>query len=78
MMDAVAEAALLTDEWAILPGKELIEKDDALARALELDKGYEEAGIADRFTFLCSAEGAVGMTTGKEYQAQWIMIPLID
>ena len=78
MIDAVAEAALITDEWAVLQGKEIISKDDALARALEIDKGYEEAGIADRFRFLCSEEGAVGMTTGKEYQAQWIMIPLIN
>ena len=77
MIDAVAEAALITDEWAVLPDKELVTKNDALERALEIDKGYEAQGLSGKFTYLCSAEGAVGITTGKEYQAQWIMIPLL-
>ena len=78
MIDAVAEAAMITDEWAVLPDKEIVVKKDALERALEIDKGNEEAGLTGRLKYLCSAEGAVGMTMGKEYQAQWIMIPFLD
>lgn len=77
MIDAVAEAAVMTDEWAVLPDKEIISKKDAHERALEIDKGNEEAGLTGRLKYLCSEEGAVGVTMGKEYQAQWIMIPLL-
>ena len=77
LIDAVAEASLITDEWVILPDKDHIGKKDALERALEIDKGNEEEGMSGRFVYLCSAEGAVGITTGKEYQAQWMMIPLL-
>ena len=76
MIDAVAEAAMLVDQWSVLPDKDIVTKDDALARALEMDKGNEEAGLSGRFKYLCSEEGAVGITMDKEYQAQWIMIPL--
>lgn len=77
LMDAVAEASLITDEWVILPDNDHIGKKDALERALEIDKGNEEEGMAGRFIYLCSTEGAIGITTGKEYQAQWMMIPLL-
>jgi hypothetical protein len=77
LIDAVAEAAVYTDEWAVLPGKDIIDSKQALARALEIDKGNEEEGMTGRFKYLCSEEGAVGMTMDKEYQAQWFMIPLL-
>ena len=77
LMDALAEASLITDEWVILPDNDHIGKKDALERALEIDKGNEEEGMAGRFIYLCSIEGAIGITTGKEYQAQWMMIPLL-
>ena len=77
LIDAVAEASVFTDEWAVLPDRDLINTKQALARAIEIDKGNEEEGLTGRFKYLCSEEGAVGMTMDKEYQAQWFMIPLL-
>ncbi|MBO4901482.1 MAG: zinc ribbon domain-containing protein [Lachnospiraceae bacterium] len=75
MADAVAEAAKICDEWVTVQGKQVVSWDDALLRADELDETYRAAGV-NPFTYLCSEEGAVGITEDKEYLAQWILLPL--
>lgn len=77
MADAVAEAAKTVDEWVILPSHQKVSWDDAIVRAQELDETYAQKGLASRYTYLCSAEGAIGVTEGKEYLAQWILLPAL-
>ena len=77
MADAVAEAAKTVDEWVILPSHEKISWDVAIERAQELDETYAQKGLASHYTYLCSAEGAIGLTEEKEYLAQWVLLPAL-
>ena len=77
MADAVAEAAKTVDEWVILPSHQKVSWDDAILRAQELDDYYAQNNMATRYTWLCSAEGAIGVTEEKEYLAQWILLPAL-
>ena len=77
MADAVAEAAKTVDEWVILPSHQKVSWDDAIVRAQELDDYYAKNNPATRYTWLCSAEGAIGVTEEKEYLAQWILLPAL-
>ena len=71
LIDAVAEASLITDEWVILPDKDHIGKKDALERALEIDKGNEEEGMAGRFVYLCSAVHCCSECTRSFWSHGW-------
>lgn len=75
---AVSEATRICDEWIIMPGKQQIDAFDAQKKAYEIDQAYAADGEECPYTYLCSEEGAVGLTEGKEYMAQWIMLPLPD
>ncbi len=75
MSDAVTAAVKICDEWMVMPQGTRIGWDDALLRAVSLDEAYAQNGLAGRYTFFCSAEGAVGLTEEKEYLTQWILLP---
>ena len=77
MADAVAEAAKTVDEWVILPSEQKVRWDEAIRRAQTLDERNTKDVAGSRFTYLCSDEGAVGITEEKEYLATWILLPAL-
>lgn len=75
MSEALAEAVKISDEWICLPGKERVGWDDALLRAYDLDAAFGQEDLTGRFSYFCSEEGAVGISEGREYMIEWILLP---
>lgn len=76
MEDAVAQAIKHCDQWIIVSNGQTVGEGDALVRANEIDEGFKKSGLIRRQSFFCSDEGAVGLSDGREYMVQWIMLPL--
>ena len=78
MEDAVALAMHRCEAFVVPESKEEISVEDALLYANELDEELNRLALKRQYTFYCSIEGAVGISEGKEYMAQWILLPVPD
>ena len=77
MSEAAAEAAGLCNIWLIRADDATVEKEGLLmlAEAFDRERVNMEKNPA---AFLCSKEGALGLTFDYEFNAQWLFYPLPD
>ncbi|MCR5222335.1 MAG: hypothetical protein K6D90_05695 [Lachnospiraceae bacterium] len=75
MTDAASAAGKICANWLDRKTGNRVDLQTLPALAKALDAEFEAAGESPA-AFLCSKEGALGLTMDFEYHAQWFLFPL--
>lgn len=76
MSEAISEASKKCYGWLVMGNGQYLGHEDALFLAQTTDKLDAEDDAQSDTYYLCSDEGAVGVTSKYEYLAEWLLMPL--
>ncbi len=77
MKEAAGAAGKICSDWLVRETGERADEGSVHLMAEALDAEVEASGQRPA-AFLCSKEGAIGLTPDYEYNAQWLLFPLPD
>ena len=77
MKEAAIAATTLCHNWLVKTEGSVADPDTLLILAEAFDREFADQNN-NPAAFLCSKEGAVGLTFDYEYNAQWLLYPLCD
>ena len=78
MSEAAGLAKTLTKMWLMRDTGEYVDEQGLDRLAYAMDEEMGRRSDEPPHVFLCSKEGAVGITYDFEYNAQWFLFPISD